>query len=311
MNPGSFCTIHRYTKTNPPIQMKIEFELIQEDEGSSLRLLHEKLSSEKFSWQYHYHPEYELVYVVEGKGTRQVGNHISNYENGDLVLMGPELPHSGFGLNARGMIEQVVVQFKKEVFGTAFLQRPEMKCINLLLDKSRYGISFGETVRKQVTGKLLGLLQRQPFERFIELITILQVLAASPEYTLLNAQVTLPTTIRKVHIRLQNIFNYVEQNFQEEINIKTVADIAHLTVPAFCNYFRKTMNMTFTDFINQYRIEQACILLQQEKSVGEVCFECGFNNVPYFNKVFKQIIKKTPSEFKKTKTIALGPHYTS
>jgi AraC-like DNA-binding protein/quercetin dioxygenase-like cupin family protein len=285
--------------------MKIEFELIQEDEGSSLRLLHEKLSPEKFSWQYHYHPEYELVYVMTGNGTRQVGNHISNYENGDLVLMGPDLPHSGFGLNSRGSIEQVVVQFKKDVFAPSLLQRPEMKLINVLLDKSRYGISFGQTTKEKVTKKLLRLLKLQPFDRFLELIHILQVLAGTADYTLLNAQVTLPTTIRKVHIRLQNIFNYVEQNYQEEINIKKVADIAHLTVPAFCNYFKKIMTITFTDFMNQFRIEKACILLQQEKSVGEVCFECGFNNVPYFNKVFKNIIKKTPSEFKKTNSMAV------
>jgi AraC-like DNA-binding protein/quercetin dioxygenase-like cupin family protein len=285
--------------------MKIEFESVQEDEGSSLRLLHQKLSPEKFSWQYHYHPEYELVYVLAGNGTRQVGNHISNYENGDLVLMGPDLPHSGFGLNSRGSIEQVVVQFKKEVFGPSLLQRPEMKRINELFEKSRYGISFGETTKEKVTKKLLRLLKLEPFDRFVELITILQILANAEEHTLLNSQVTLPTTIRKVHIRLQNIFNYVEQNFQEEINIKKVADIAHLTVPAFCNYFKKIMNITFTDFINQYRIEQACILLQQEKSVGEVCFECGFNNVPYFNKVFKNIIKKTPSEFKKSNSMAV------
>ncbi|MES1225337.1 MAG: AraC family transcriptional regulator [Bacteroidota bacterium] len=286
--------------------MKIEFEQVQEDEGSSLRLLHDILSPEKFSWQYHYHPEYELVYVVAGNGTRQVGNHISNYENGDLVLMGPDLPHSGFGLNSRGTIEQVVVQFKKEVFGPSLLQRPEMKLINVLLENARFGISFGETAKEKVTKKMLGLLQLPPFERFFELINILQELALSGDHTLLNSQVTLPTTIRKVHIRLQNIFNYVEQNFQEEINIKTVADIAHLTVPAFCNYFKKIMNITFTDFINQYRIEQACKLLQQDKSVGEVCFECGFNNVPYFNKVFKNIIKKTPSEFKKSKTLVMG-----
>ena len=280
--------------------MKIEFELIHPDEGSSFRLLHEKLFSEKFSWQYHYHPEFELVYVVAGSGTRQVGNHISNYENGDLVLMGPELPHSGFGLNARGMIEQVVVQFKKDVFGAALLQRPEMKLINILLERSCYGISFNETAKQHVTKKLLRLTRLQPFDRFMELIQILQVLAASEEYTLLNTHVTLPSTVRKVHVRLQNIFTYVEENFQEEINIKDVADIAHLTVPAFCNYFKKTMSITFTDFINQYRIEQACKLLQQEKSVGEVCFECGFNNVPYFNKVFKNITRKTPSAFKKT-----------
>ena len=280
--------------------MKIEFELIQEDEGSSFRILHEKIPAEAYSWQYHYHPEYELVCVLAGDGTRQVGNHASNYTNGDLVLMGPDLPHSGFGLNTRGMIEQVVVQFKKEVFGPSLLLRPQMKQIGLLLDRSMYGVSFGETTKEKVMKKMVKLLKLPPFERYMEFTTILQLLAVSGEYTLLNSQVTLPTTIRKVHVRLQNIFNYVEQNFQEEINIKKVAAIAHLTVPAFCNYFKKIMHITFTDFINQYRIEQACMMLQQEKSIGEVCFECGFNNVPYFNKVFKNIVKKTPSEFKKT-----------
>ena len=280
--------------------MKIEFELIQEDEGSSFRLLHQQIPAEMYSWQYHYHPECELVCVLAGNGTRQVGNHAGTYENGDLVLMGPDLPHSGFGLNTRGMIEQVVVQFKKEVFGPSLLLRPEMKLIEQLLERSRYGISFGEATKEKVTKKMVKLLKLPPFERFMELVSIMQLLAVSEEYTLLNSQAALPTNIRKVHVRLQNIFNYVEQNFQEEINIKKVAAIAHLTVPAFCNYFKKIMNITFTDFINQYRIEQACILLLQEKSIGEVCFECGFNNVPYFNKVFKNIVKKTPSAFKKT-----------
>ena len=103
-----------------------------------------------YSWQYHYHPECELVCVLAGNGTRQVGNHAGNYENGDLVLMGPDLPHSGFGLNTHGMIEQVVVQFKKEVFAPSLLLRPEMKQIDQLLEKSRYGISFGEATKEKV-----------------------------------------------------------------------------------------------------------------------------------------------------------------
>ena len=284
--------------------MKIEFELVQEDAGSSFRLLHDKILAENYSWQYHYHPEYELVCVLSGNGTRQVGNHVGSYENGDLVLMAPNLPHSGFGLNANGMIEQVVVQFKDDVFGPSLLARPEIKPLTTLFERSRYGISFSGETKEKVTKRLMKLLKLPPFERFIELTSLLQILATSNEYSLLNSQVTLPSTIKKIHVRLQNIFNYVEQNFQEEIDIKKVASIAHLTVPAFCNYFKKIMGMTFTDFINQYRIEQACILLHQEKSIGEVCFECGFNNVPYFNKVFKNILKKTPSEFKKSRSLA-------
>jgi len=92
--------------------MKIDLEIILPDEGSSFRLLHTKTTAEKFPWQYHYHPEYEIVCVLNGDGTRHVGNHFSTYENGDLVLMGPNLPHSGFGLNAHGMHEEIVVQIK-------------------------------------------------------------------------------------------------------------------------------------------------------------------------------------------------------
>ena len=285
--------------------MKIEFELIQEDPDSSLRLLHERVLSEKFSWQYHYHPEYELVFVLAGSGTRQVGNHISSYDNGDLVLIGPELPHSGFGLNARGMIEQVVVQFKKDMLGDPFLQRPEMKIINTLLERAAFGICFGEQTRQETSSRLTGLFEKSPFDRFMTFIEILHVLASATDYRLLNNRVMLPSTIRKMNMRLQNIFSYAERHYQDEIDIKAVADIANLTVPAFCNYFKKTMHITYTEFVNQYRIEQACRLLQQDKSVGEVCFACGFNNVPYFNKVFKHIIKKTPSAFKKVKAIAL------
>jgi AraC-like DNA-binding protein len=100
---------------------------------------------------------------------------------------------------------------------------------------------------------------------------------------------------------LQNIFTYVEQHYNEEIDIRKVAAIANLSVPSFCNYFKKLMNSTFTDFINQYRIQLACTLIQHEKSITEVCYDCGFNNVAYFNKVFKTIMKKTPTEYKREK----------
>ncbi len=129
--------------------------------------------------------------------------------------------------------------------------------------------------------------------------TLIPQLACPFDYILLNLKTTHPSSINKVHVRLRRIFNYVELNFQENINIRKAAEFAHLTVPAFCNYFKRLMNMTFTYFINQYRIEQAGVMLQQEISISTVCFNCGFNNVPYFNKVFKNITGKTPSEYKK------------
>jgi AraC-like DNA-binding protein/quercetin dioxygenase-like cupin family protein len=284
--------------------MKVEFEVIHPDEGSSFRLLHEKVIAEKYGWQYHFHPEYELVCVLNGGGTRHVGNNLSHYENGDLVFMGPNLPHAGFGLNAHGLHEEIVVQIKEEVFSQSVITRPEMAAINSLLEKVKYGICFTGLTKQKITKKLIRLLKLPSFDRFIELLSILQLMATSSEYELLNPDATISSAITKNNIRLQNIFNYVEQHFHEEINIRKIASVANLSVPSFCNYFRKIMNSTFTDFVNQYRIQRACQLLHKEKTIYETCFECGFNNVAYFNKVFKTVTKKTPSAYKKEK---LGP----
>ena len=286
--------------------MKVEFEIIRPDEGSSFRLLHEKVLAEKYGWQYHFHPEYEIVCVLKGSGTRHVGNNFSHYENGDLVFMGPNLPHAGFGLNAHGLHEEIVIQINEEVFRQSILTRPEMTAIGVLLEKVKYGVCFTGTTKEKITKRLIRLLKLSSFDRFIQLVSILQMMATSSDYELLNPDTTISSAVTKNNIRLQNIFNYVEQHFFEEIDLKKIASVAHLSVPSFCNYFRKMMNSTFTDFVNQYRIQRACELLQREKTIYETCFECGFNNIAYFNKVFKIITKKTPSEFKKEKLRIVG-----
>jgi AraC-like DNA-binding protein/quercetin dioxygenase-like cupin family protein len=290
--------------------MKVEFEVIRPDEGSSFRLLHEKVIAEKYGWQYHFHPEYEIVCVLNGSGTRHVGNNLSHYKNGDLVFMGPNLPHAGFGLNAHGLHEEIVVQIKEEVFSQSVVTRPEMAAICALLEKVKYGISFTGQTKEKLTKKLIRLLKLPSFDKFIELLSILHIMATSAEYELLNPDASISSAVTKNNIRMQNIFNYVEQHFHEEIQIKKIASVANLSVPSFCNYFRKIMNSTFTDFVNQYRIQRACQLLQKEKTIYETCFESGFNNVAYFNKVFKLVTKKTPSAFKKEKLGLLSKNLT-
>ncbi len=281
--------------------MKVEFEIIHPDEGSSFKLLHQKVQAESYAWEYHYHPEYEIVCVPYGYGTRHVGNHFCNYQDGDLVFIGPNLPHSGFGLNAHALHEEVVVQIKQDVLSGSLLMLPEMTSINNLLEKAKCGIHFTGSTKEKVTKRLLKLSKLSLFERFIELAYILQLMASSGEYELLNPEIMLPAAMKRNNVRLQGIFTYVEQHFFEEIDIQKVASLANLSVPSFCTYFKKIMKVTFTDFLNQYRIQRSCILLQQDKTIAETCFECGFNNVTYFNKVFKKFINATPSEFKRMK----------
>lgn len=277
--------------------MKIEYEIVKNDPGSSIRVLHHKMVKRTdFIWQYHYHPEYEIVFVPHGNGTRHVGNHLSNYKNGDLVIIGSNLPHSGFGLNSSGLHEEIVLQVQKEVLPIHLI---EAAPLTQLLDKAQYGLSFFGNTKKLVGEKIIQIPTQPPFQRFLSMLDVLNMLATSEEYHELNSSIVSPALLLKHKSRLQKIFTYVENVYYNEINIKDVARITGLSVPSFCNFFKKATNITFSEFVNQYRIQRACLLLHEDKSIAEVCFECGFNNVTYFNKVFKQIMNKTPRQFKK------------
>lgn len=245
-----------------------------------------------------------MVCIPYGNGTRHVGSHLGKYENGDLILIGSNTPHSGFGLNSDLLHEEIVVQMNEELFTKHLTAFKETTRIIQLIEKCKLGVHFFGDTKKKATEKLLTLSNLNPMERFVELISVFHLLSLSKEYELLNSEIFITPAFHKNNIRLQNVFNYIERHFHEEISIQKIASLAHLSVPAFCNYFKKTVNFTFTDFLNQYRIQRACLLLQQEKSVSEISFECGFNNVAYFNKVFKNILKKTPSEYRKQKLIA-------
>lgn len=278
--------------------MKIEFEIVKPDEDSSFRFLYQNKPISEFIWQYHYHPEYELVCIPYGDGTRHVGNHLSMYEDGDLVLIGSNMPHSGFGLNATDPHEEIVIQIKPEVIRQWISDFPEMKEISELIERSKHGIKFKNRIKKEITGLLVEMKDLSPFERHISMLKVLHRLAKTEEYDILNEQPIMAELVSKHRYRLQKIFTYVENYYHQDIDIQTIADLANISVPSFCNYFKKTTHITFTEFVNHYRIQKACFMLQQDKTVSEVCFACGFNNVTYFNKIFKKIIHKTPSDFR-------------
>jgi AraC-like DNA-binding protein len=279
--------------------MKTEFEIIEPDAGSSFRLLHHQVSADTFKWHYHYHPEYEIVCVFEGSGRRHVGNHLSNYEDGDLVLIGSNLPHGGFGYGSVGTHEEIVIQFTEDFLGDKFLEKPEMEAIKKLFERAKQGISFQGETKNTLSEKFKNLLHLSHFERLIELLNILQNLAKSDEYVFLNQANIRYNFSQKDQERLGRVYRFVEENYFQEIDIQRVAEICNLTVPAFCNYFKKNLNQTFTDFTNEYRINQACKMLLEGHEIVDICFGCGFNNVSYFGRVFKQIKGTNPSQFRR------------
>lgn len=277
--------------------MKVSFEKITPDKNSSFRVLHNSLPTSELKWEYHYHPEIELVCVVSGSGTRHVGYHKSNFTDGDLVLIGSNIPHSGFGLNSVDPHEEIVIQFKAGIISHLEKMAEAVK-ITKLIGKAKFGICFSEDTKYMIMPYLKEILTSEGYSRYLILLHILYLLSEEEHYTLLNDEVMPYTLISKNSERLQKIFTYVERHYQEDISMTDIAREANLTLPAFCNFFRKTTRITFTEFVNRFRINKACQIIAQGKNISESCYDSGFNSLSYFSRMFKKYIGKTPTEYK-------------
>lgn len=275
---------------------EIQLEKVDFEPGKSFKLFSPRLRN-TFLW--HYHPEYELVYVEADAGIRHVGSHISGYTQSDLVFIGSNIPHLNFDYRLRSDYHQVVVQLRENFLGSAIGISPELSVVNQLFKKAASGIAFhGET--RAVAGKKLKKLQELPsFKQLMELLDIFHFLASSEEYTILNEEQMSLQFFLKDKIRMGAIYEYIDANYNRNPDVKVVASKVHLTTPAFCRYFKKQTNITFTDFVNQYRIDMAKNLLMQDKNITETCYAVGFESLSYFNKLFNKIVGINPSDFKK------------
>jgi AraC-like DNA-binding protein len=277
--------------------MKLKLEEIRPGENSSFRLLLTPMLQDLFYW--HFHPEYEIVYIEAESGTRHIGDHISVFKESDLVLIGPNIPHLNFDYGIQTACEQVVVQMREDFLGKEGLSIPELSAIQQLFQKARRGIAFHGATKQKAGEQLKQLSDLNNFDQLLLLLQIFQQLALSNECTVLNTEPLTNIRLQKEKERLQVIYKYLEENFQQRVDVNEVAALAHLSTPAFCRYFKKNTGITFTDFVNQFRISQSKKILLQNKSVTDACYESGFENLSYFNKTFKKLAGENPSRFRK------------
>lgn len=277
--------------------MKIIRENIAPDEGSSFKVLLTPGLNDTFLW--HFHPEYEIVYVEGTSGTRHVGDHTSVYEGSDLVMIGPNIPHLNFDYGVRTACEQVIIQMKEDFLGKDFLDIPEFTSIRSLFAQSHFGLSFTGDTKKIVGEKLKELPKLDHFDQLISLLQILRLLASADQVTVLNNTPAGNKSLQKEQFRMNTIYKYVETHFDQKPDVNFIAEQVNLTTAAFCRFFKKNAKMTFTDFVNHYRINQAKNYLLQDKTVSETCFAVGFESLSYFNKLFRKVEGGNPSEFKK------------
>ncbi|MDP5140118.1 MAG: AraC family transcriptional regulator [Spirosomaceae bacterium] len=278
--------------------MKLEYENIIPDDGSSFKLIQWKSENDRFFW--HQHPEYELIYVRQGSGRLHVGDYVGSYKAGDLLFLGPNLPHTGLGYGVIGTHEELIVQLSERFMELGGMhQLPEMKRIIKLFNLSKRGLIFTGDVTKSVGKRLEKMLHQSGIERLISLLQILKDLSLHDESRTLNSKNARFEFRHKDEDRIGKIYSFVEQNYQQAIELATVADLANMTVQSFCRYFKKMTRMTFTDFVNEFRVKQACRLLMTNKVIADICFESGFNNVSHFNKTFKNVIGESPRNYRK------------
>jgi AraC-like DNA-binding protein len=277
--------------------MKIVFEDIKRLAGSSFRILVNPKLNDFYYW--HFHPEFELTFIEAPKGTRRVGNHVGQFEGSDLVFIGSNIPHLNFDYGIKTEYQKVVLQIKEDFFKNDFITTPELASIYQLFENSKKVICFNG-VTKVLVGKRLKEIHHLPyFEQFIEVLSLFQILATSNEKTFLHELPFDDFYNNKEQNRLKIVYAFIETNFQRNISIDEMGQLTHLSKAAFCRYFKKMTRLTFTEFLNQYRIEQAKRLLKSDKNVTETCFECGFESLSYFNRIFKKVVGENPIQFKK------------
>lgn len=280
--------------------LKPTFEVIEPHFGSSFYYSKYVQNANIKAHVWHYHPEVELVFVNGGSGKRQIGTHISYYTDGDLILIGSNLPHCGFTDITTGNRNETVIQMRPDFLGETFLNLPEMKSILQLLDRAKGGLAFGEQTKQKLGERIEAMNEKPYFERLLSLLDVLNELEQAKDYTVLNAQGFSMELQVQDNDRINTVFNFVKDNFKQPITLEEVADKVSMTVPSFCRYFKKITNKTFTRFVNEYRIVHASKLLA-EKPIGitEICYESGFNNFSHFNKAFKDFTGKSASQYRK------------
>jgi len=254
----------------------------------------------------HFHPEIELVYIEEGSGTQFVGNHLQHFKAGDMVFTGSNLPHlwkcddEYFRSDSKLRAKATVIHFLPETFGIDFFEMPEHKNIKQLFQKSKLGLNVeGET--KSTVIKLMGdLLVLKGAASIIKLLQILDALANSNECIVLNVENNLTNQTEKESERMNTILQYLFENFSKPIDLETIAQVARLSPNAFCRYFKQRTNKTFGSFLSELRINNACkLIVETDKAIGNICYDCGFNNFSNFNRYFKEQKGLTPLEYRK------------
>jgi len=256
-----------------------------------------------FTFGWHFHPEIELTLIVRGQGKRFVGDDIANFRDGDLCLLGPNLPHTWLSDTQQPTADNgaasIVVQFLPTCFGQGFFDRPELRQIAKLLRAAEQGLQFTGVARDVVAAKMATMDTLPPYRRMMALLECLDVLASSPDAKPLSSRGFAPSIAENDRTRIDAVSRFIFDHADEPLRLEDAADVAHLSASAFSRFFRRATGKSFVRYVNELRVARACRRLSEtDDSIAAIAFESGFGNLANFNRRFLEIKGMRPREFR-------------
>ncbi|GJM34300.1 MAG: AraC family transcriptional regulator [Saprospiraceae bacterium] len=279
--------------------MKALFEKLEQPDNSPFLLKEVVLPA--FNVPFHFHPELELTLIQKSEGRRYVGDHVGKFGPGDLVFIGKNEPH--FWQNTKhenGGSKAIIVQFEEHFLGKTFFTKQGMQHIGKLMQKAHRGIQIGGHSKKVIEEKLLAMFDLDPFEKVVSLLSILTIIASSNDLEYLASPGYKATFNQADCDRINAVCQYVSDHYTVEIDTSYVAvSVANMSTTAFCHYFKKRMNKTFTQFVNEVRVGEANqLLIHSNKDIAEIGYLCGYHSLSNFYKQFGQINHLSPKKYR-------------
>lgn len=236
---------------------------------------------------------------------RTVGDHDECFSDGDLVFLGSNLPHSYqndpvyYQGNASLTAEAIVIHFREDFLGKDFFNLPEMIPVNQLFDRAKFGLKILGNTRQQISDIMHEMQDLSGHRRIIQLLSILEVLSLSEEFQLLANPGFVQQYAVSGNDRITKVHEYIMTNFRKDIPLANAAEIANMSIPSFCRFFKACTRKSYSHFLNEIRVGYACKLLSEDKyNISRICYESGFNNMSNFNRRFKKITGKSPLQYK-------------
>ncbi|MBD0254339.1 MAG: helix-turn-helix transcriptional regulator [Cytophagales bacterium] len=253
---------------------------------------------------WHYHPELELIFFYQGRGTYFIGDCIDRITECDLVLIGSNLPHTSqrdplyYAAHPDQKPRIMVIQFLNHFLGEGFFKLPEFSHIQDLFNRAARGVKFSGETSRQLSGRIIGLDRLNNTQRVLVLLDILDTLALSNAYVYLSSPRFSNAYAEGDAVKINKVYEYTINNFRHRISLEEVASVTNLSAAAFCRYFKSHTRKTYSRFLAEVRIGYACKLLAEgAPDIAAVCYQSGYNNFSNFNRQFKTIMKATPSEY--------------